>query len=79
MSGCICNGNWQAIVSTYEGLIGRDWKKDGHTFNFFGLVHSNDDYYYGMWDYLNHRLVLLSCVGSIEGHGYELEGDYEIS
>jgi hypothetical protein len=71
--GCICHGNWRAIVKESESLLGRDFTDhNGKTFRFFGVVHADDDYYYGMW-HRDHGLSLLSCVGSIEGHGYKLK------
>ena len=68
--GCICRGNWRLLVSEVEHLFGKRFENRGREFTFFGLVHSEDDYYYGMYDG-KHGLHLLSCVGSIEGHGYK--------
>jgi hypothetical protein len=71
--GCICHGNWRAIVRDSEPLIGKWFVDDkGARWNFFGPVHGGDDYYYGMIGE-NGKLALLSCVGSIEGWGYTLE------
>lgn len=71
--GCICHGNWRNIVKDNEARIGRRYQdRHGNTCRFFGLVHSGDDYYYGMTNCNNGKLTLLSCVGSIEGFGYEL-------
>lgn len=71
-TGCICKGNWRLIMSEVEHLIGRQYRdKSGQEFYFYGLVHGDDDYYYGMCSETSkHRL--LSCVGSIEGHGFTL-------
>ena len=67
---CICQGNWRSIVKETEHLIGKRFRDNrGDVYTFFGLVHGDDDYYYGM---NGNRLALLSCVGSIEGHGFEL-------
>ena len=67
--GCICRGNWRAIVKETEHLIGDKYTNSKEeVFSFFGIVHGGDDYYYGMWR--KGQLNLLSCVGSIEGHGY---------
>lgn len=67
---CICRGNWRAIVKETEPLIGKMFRDQrGDTYRFFGIVHGYDDYYYGMFG--RGRLRLLSCVGSIEGHGFE--------
>lgn len=71
MSECICKGNWRKIIKECEGLLGKKFKdKNGDEFTFFGVIHGEDDYYYGMWAIDDTRL--LSCVGSLEGHGYEL-------
>lgn len=71
-AGCICQGNWRLIVSETEHLIGKKFRShDGNEFNFFGLVHAEDDYYYGLWS-KEHGLRLLSCVGDIETYGYTL-------
>lgn len=70
--GCICHGNWRLLVKETEGLLDRDYvSHDGKQFKLIGLVHAAMDYYYGMWSQ-EHGLRLLSCVGSIEGHGYTL-------
>ena len=70
-SKCICAGNWRAIVSENESMIGRKYKDNrGKVHRFFGLVHGDDDYYYGMSSRTG--VVLLSCVGDITGHGFEL-------
>lgn len=69
--GCICRGNWRLIVNEYRAFIGKRYRDHkGQEWSFFGLVHGDDDYYYGM--FRKGESVLLSCVGSIEGHGYEL-------
>jgi len=68
---CVCEGNWRRIIHESEGLIGRKYKnKDGETFIFVGVMHGEDDYYYCMWK--DNDMRLLSCVGSIEDHGFDL-------
>ena len=69
---CICRGNWRAIVKETEHLIRRYYKRlrDDVVFHFFGIVHADDDYYYGMWN-KSEGLLLISCVGAID-HGMEL-------
>jgi hypothetical protein len=53
-NGCICKGNWRAIVNECRPLLGKMFTShDGKDFRFFGIVDGEDDYYY-----------------SIEGHGY---------
>src|SRR3990167_2480719 len=67
---CICNGNWREIVKKTEHLLDKRFRDNlGEEFTFFGIVHGSDDYYYGM---RGKTMRLLSCVGSIEGHGFEL-------
>jgi hypothetical protein len=69
---CICEGNWRLLVNEYQHLFGRQYIDDhGGTFTFFGLVHSEDDYYFGMCG-PGVPLRLLSCVGHIVSHGYTL-------
>jgi hypothetical protein len=48
--------------------------KDGVQYRFFGVVHADDDYYYGMQSKAK-GLSLLSCVGSLESWGLELADD----
>lgn len=63
---CICEGNWRLLVHECESLFGRKFKtKDGQIYVFFGLVHTNDDYYYGMMDQ-DKKVMLLSCVGNFD-------------
>jgi hypothetical protein len=72
--GCICKGNWRAIVKDNEHLIGKKFvfEGTGEYWTLFGLVHGDDDYYYGMFSICGRQTMLLSCVGSIEGHGFTL-------
>lgn len=70
-NNCICHGNWRNIVKNVDQLIGKHFlDHKGEEFKFFGIVHGDDDFYYGMHG--KSGLALLSCVGSIEGHGYVL-------
>lgn len=69
---CICDGSWRAIVAEVLPLIGKKFRDcHGNEYLFFGIVYGDGDYYYGMYDKDN-RCVLLSCVGSLEEHGYTL-------
>lgn len=69
--GCICHGNWRKIIRDCEHLIGKRFVgHNGDEYLFFGVVHGDDDYYYGM--HRKGELMLLSCVGSIEGYGFAL-------
>ncbi len=68
---CICHGNWRTLVQEVDHLIDRQFKDaSGRVYTFYGLVHGEDDYYYGMSSPLGG--VLLSCVGSLETHGFTL-------
>lgn len=72
---CICRGNWRKIVSEIEPFFGRHYEESrtGDKYQLFGLVHGDDDYYYGMIKLGdNQKLKLLSCVGSIESFGCDL-------
>ncbi len=71
--GCICEGNWRDIVKESRHLFGRNFKdtRTGETLWFFGLVHADDDYYYG-FNSKTKGLTLLSCVGNLESWGMEL-------
>lgn len=70
---CICRGNWRQIIYETELLFNRYYRNkiNGKKYNFFGIVHSEDDYYYGMCD-MDGKIQLLSCVGNIESFDYEL-------
>lgn len=70
---CICEGNWQSLVCKYDHLIGKKFrdKRTGDIYTFFGLVHGDDDYYYGMCRKYGQGLILSSCVGRLED-SYEL-------
>lgn len=63
--------NWNRIVGKYGSLIGRQYKDEkGKVYSFFGLVHGDDDFYFGMA--AQGDLRLLSCVGTPETMGLEL-------
>ena len=69
---CVCWGNWRAILKEIEPLIGREFieERTGERWRLFGLVHGDDDYYYGL--HRAGKLCLSSCVMSLEGCGYRL-------
>jgi hypothetical protein len=72
-AGCICRGNWRALVSECEPVLDMRFRDEqGREYVLFGVVHARDDFYYGMRGISPgaRSLVLLSCVGSIAGHGY---------
>lgn len=62
--------NWISIVGTYDKYIDSKYTHtDGKTYCFFGLVHGSDDYYYGMVDSTG-KILLCTCCGTLEGHGF---------
>jgi len=58
-------GNWERLVKEYEPKIGRKYRDRRGVCTFFGLVHADDDYYYGLL-YEDGRCVLSSCVGRLD-------------
>lgn len=59
--------NWTLIVKEYEPKINFMYKDDrGVRYTFFGLVHAEDDYYYGLMDCDTGRVRLATCVGGLE-------------
>jgi len=70
----LSHNNWQSIVAECDQLIGREFvDKHGDRYTLFGAVDGRDDYYYGMFG--PNGTKLLSCVGSLETHGYSLVDD----
>lgn len=48
-NNCICEDNWKNLVTGYERYIGRTYvDNEGLEWKFFGLIHGEDDYYYGL-------------------------------
>ena len=68
---CVCEGNWRKLVHEYDHLIGKTFRYNEEEFKFFGLVHAEDDYYFGMLDKKS-KLSLWSCVGNFGLYGLEL-------
>lgn len=72
-AGCICKGNWRAIVAESEPLLNKRFRDgNGQEYKFFGVVHGSDGYYYGMLPVGGGALTLLSCVRGVKGHGFQL-------
>jgi len=69
--GCICYGNWRKFVKECKGLYGKIYVNNGKKYEFFGLVHDDEDYYYGMYS-KKHGLVLLSCCGDLKSWGFDI-------
>jgi hypothetical protein len=73
-NGCLLGyretDTWIMLVNECEDLIGHIFVDEttGEEYRFFGLVHSDDDFYYGMHG--KSGLRLLSCVGNLEVHKY---------
>lgn len=68
---CICKGNWRLIVKESAHLLERKFRDhEGNVWSFFGFVHAEDDYYYGMWR--EGRMLLRSCVGALIEPGWQL-------
>ena len=75
MIDCICEGNWRTIVTESEPLLDKifECERTGKEYVFYGIVWGSDDFYYGMYSYSKGDSKLLSCVGSLEGHGFYLK------
>lgn len=66
--------NWKILISECKGLYDKTFTySDGGKYVFFGLVHTDEDYYYGMRNKQTMEVKLLSCVGNFETHGYKME------
>lgn len=67
---CICAGNWRNIIHESVPLFDKKFKHiaTGLTYVFIGVMHGEDDFYYCMSR--GNDIHFLSCVGSIEQHGY---------
>jgi hypothetical protein len=66
--------NFNKILSEYEPYLDKVFVSDsGKEYIFYGIVCGKDDIYYGMHPIGGGRSWLLSCVGSLEGHGYKLK------
>ena len=66
---------WDNLVEECEPLLDKIFTDPfGNRYRFFGLVHAEDDYYYGMSSVPGNVVRLLSCVGDlVKSHGYQLE------
>jgi hypothetical protein len=68
---CICQGNWRKLAQETETLFGKEFESNGDVYTLEGLVHTEEDYYYGMRRQRDGRWTLLSCVANIEGHHFK--------
>lgn len=58
--------NWTLITKEYVPKIGFRYKDhDGQEYYFFGLVHGDDDYYYGLMG-TDGKVRLATCVGALD-------------
>jgi hypothetical protein len=73
---CICKGNWRKIINESDPFFDKKYlNRDGEECVFVGVLWGSDDFYYTMWNLKTSQCSLLSCVGSIEGHGYKLKDE----
>ena len=71
----VSSDNWQTIIEESEPLLDKVFSDGkGNTYQFIGVIHASDDYYYGMTNTLG-KLKMLSCVVNLKGHGYKLITD----
>jgi len=68
---CICDGNLSKIIHDTNHLFDRKFKYRDVIYTFIGITYASDDLYYLMWN-KDEGIRLLSCVGAIEGFGFEL-------
>ena len=71
----VSSDNWQTIIEESEPLLDKVFSDGkGNTYQFIGVIHASDDYYYCMTNTLG-KLKMLSCVVDLKGHGYKLITD----
>ena len=64
---CICKGNWRNIINECEPFLGKVLlDSEGIRHRFFGLVHGDDDYYYGLLNLGTGKTILSSCAMPLE-------------
>ena len=72
MTECICEGNFRNIVNKNEHLFGETFiDRHGNEYTFYGIVWAEEDLYYGMYN--DDNMILLSCVGDLEGWEFKHE------
>jgi hypothetical protein len=66
--------NLKLILEECSHLIDSLFKcnNTGKYYRFFGVVIGSDDYYYGMANSETGKVLLLSCVGNLETHDFEV-------
>lgn len=71
INDCVCDKNWKIFVKNIERKLSNNYvDENGDKYVLFGLVYARDDYYYGMYSDKN-GLKLLSCLCSLETHGFK--------
>ena len=65
---------FNVLVTEFEEYFDREFVDEaGKEYVFYGIVYGKDDLYYGMHPIGDGKPWLLSCVGSLEGHGFKLK------
>jgi len=78
MSRSKCSDTWLRILNEYEPHFDKIFNDEsGKIYNFVGIVHGSDDYYYVMSDSKGFT-VLASCVGSLDQMGFTLAQHEEV-
>lgn len=69
------DSNWDNIIQECCHNIGQLYNdRLGNISRFLGVLYSDEDYYYLMYNLKDKRYTFLSCVGDLDGHEYTLVG-----
>lgn len=67
------NNTLKQLVEESDPLIGKEFiDNNNKRYKFIGILVDKDDYYYVMYPSGGLGLKLLSCVGTLESHGFKL-------
>jgi hypothetical protein len=80
MSKCICEGNWRLIVAETEHLLGTTFiniDKPNEIYTLFGIVHGEDDFYYGMSRNADKAVRLVSCCMNLKVAGWRMYNEWD--
>ena len=70
------DNNWDKLVEKYDKDIDGLYEgEDGQIYRFIGLIHASDDYCYGMFNIKTREFSMPSCVGSLAGHEWHINGE----